>query len=283
MGSICNLLPDDLIQNILVIAAPFARVGPLRCVCKKFKSLINTEVFEKSRSIMFPYNTLNVVEMEAIPDEDLNAIEVSKASQNNKMIVKSNYTNCDYTCVSCSPSLECSQGGCFWKITVDSIAPNNSWFFLGVLGTKTNISTHMYWSDGETDNVFGWYDRGSKRRVNRFEDHDDNPTETIPQMSVGECFYFGLKSGTLSIYSANKNRKASIHMKGFKEWIESDGRFYLHVRFDYRAGTKLTLEPLIGPNEEIRHLILHDDTSSAAAPSYGSEEDSSSEEHDSEE
>lgn len=286
MGSICNLLPDVLIQNILAIAAPFARVGPLRCVCKKFKALIDTEVFKKSRSNMFPYNTLNVVEMEAIPDfGDLNnrsdVIKVSKAAQNNKMTIRSKYTNDDYTCVSCRPPLECSQGGCFLKITVDSIAPNNSWFFLGVLGTKMDVATHMYWTDGETENVIGWYDHGTTQRAGRY-DHMD-PTKTIPQMSVGECFYFGFKSGTLSIYSATKDYKARIHVDGFKDWNESGGRIYLHLRFEYRAGTKLTLEPLIGgPNEEIRHLLL-DETSSSAAPASSNEEHSSSEEDDSEE
>ncbi|OEU11365.1 hypothetical protein FRACYDRAFT_228067 [Fragilariopsis cylindrus CCMP1102] len=95
--------------------------------------------------------------------------------------------------VACKPSLDVSDEGSFWKVTIDVLPDDiNNWIYLGIIG---NLGANE-----QTNNQV--FHGGS----NRSED------SSWTGFTEGECLYFHLKSDRLTMFT---NREYYIHFDFF--------------------------------------------------------------------
>ena len=129
------------------------------------------------------------------------------------------------TFVACTPSLNSSGEGTFWKFTIDTLTPDH-WLFLGIIG-DLNVSS----SSLEDPTAYGLCcEIAVKNGI--YED------STLERLSQGDCIYFHLKSNKLTMFNAEKNLKTVIDI----DTTVSD-TYYINFNF-YNPDTKISLEPL---------------------------------------
>merc|ERR1711884_557158 len=100
--------------------------------------------------------------------------------------------------VACTPSLNGSGDGAFWKVTVNELTHSGGWVFFGIL---RNLNASKF-SFGDST-AYGW--AGMNQAYIRGMYEIDNSGWT--QFTQGECLYFRLTTTKLSMYSVQKNRK----------------------------------------------------------------------------
>ncbi|OEU11751.1 hypothetical protein FRACYDRAFT_244874 [Fragilariopsis cylindrus CCMP1102] len=161
-----------------------------------------------------------------------------------KGVNKIQFTNASrerYSFVACKPSLDVSEEGSFWKVTIDVLPDdNNHWIYLGIIG-NIGVNERSY-SDSTS---YGWaannqvFNGGSIRRVRSEDSGWTGFTE-------GECLYFHLKSDRLTMLSVQKNLKFVIGIA-----TTAIHEYYIHFNFS-TFGAKISLEPL---SDEERKLL----------------------------
>ncbi|OEU08100.1 hypothetical protein FRACYDRAFT_221053 [Fragilariopsis cylindrus CCMP1102] len=147
--------------------------------------------------------------------------------------------------VACKPSLDVSEEGSFWKVTID-VLPDNRWIYLGIIG---NIgASNFSYSDSTS---YGWGCNGHVDDGGLIRSGDSGWTG----FTEGECLYFHLKSNKLTMFSVDKNRKFVIG--GIA--TTAICKYYIHFNLTNHAartapvfGAKISLEPL---SDEERKLL----------------------------
>jgi hypothetical protein len=126
------------------------------------------------------------------------------------------------------PSLNPSEEGSFWKVTIDALPEGNKWLFLGIIGNlRASNDSHTDPTSYGQSSGCQVYHGGLKRK-------GESGWTTFTE---GECLYFHLKSNKLTMFSVQKNRK-------FVNTVANPLReYYIHFNL-YAVGTKITLETL---------------------------------------
>ena len=157
-----------------------------------------------------------------------------------KSVDKIQFTNASreraYCFVACKPSLDVSEEGSFWKVTID-VLPNNHWIYLGIIG---NIGADKNSCSDSTS--YGWSCNGCNGLVY----HGGLILREFTGFTEGECLYFHLKSNKLTMFSVQKNKVFVIGIV-----TTAIREYYIHFNL-HDVGTKISLEPL---SDEERKLL----------------------------
>ncbi|OEU11674.1 hypothetical protein FRACYDRAFT_270652 [Fragilariopsis cylindrus CCMP1102] len=152
--------------------------------------------------------------------------------------------------VACKPSLDVSEEGSFWKVTID-VLPYNHRIYLGIIG---NIGASNFSCSDSTS--YGWGCSGQVYHGGLIRGRDAGWTG----FTEGECLYFHLKSNKLTMFSVDKNREFVIDIAttAFGGIATTAIReYYIHFNFQTARtalifGAKISLEPL---SDEERKLL----------------------------
>jgi len=131
--------------------------------------------------------------------------------------------------IACTPSLNYSDEGSFWKVTINEV-PYIGGLFLGII---RNLGPYCVSHDDSTS--YGWAGGSHIYHAG----HDKNGQLGFNAgFTQGECLYFHLKTNKLTMFSVQKNVKYTMNIA-----TKVNYSYYIHFNIRF-SGTKITLESL---------------------------------------
>jgi len=146
------------------------------------------------------FDPLDINNMEVVQPDC--CVDVTRSKNKIQCLYNRDYGG-DYI-VACKPTLDSSEEGSFWKVTIGELPANNQSLYLGIIG---NLAA--------SHDVFDW-----------------------SGFTQGDCLYFHLTSNKLTMFCVQENKKCTMNVA-----TSDDAAYYIHFKMQ-SVGTKWTLEPL---------------------------------------